>query len=320
MARLARQREFGPSVGLIGVVLIAQLSTGHFFSSQSLTGLTTIADTVAIVAIGVTLLMISGEFDLSVGQVYAFVPIIWSTLFVVHKWDPWLALIVALGAAVLVGLVNGWVVTKFGIPSFIVTLGMYFVIQGTNNLLIGGHQLVAFDFKHPTLTAFGARIGHTPFSAGIIWLMGLTFLGWYALEKTRYGNWNFATGGGVGPAKAMGVPVARVKKANFVVCSVLAGISGCIQFAYLKGVSQAQGDKYELLAITAAVLGGTSLFGGSGTVVGSVIGAFLLASIEVGLVLMGAPGSFYITFIGVVLVLVVILNVKLGRLTTSGRR
>jgi simple sugar transport system permease protein/ribose transport system permease protein len=104
-----------------------------------------------------------------------------------------------------------------------------------------------------------------------------------------------------------------VKRINFVISAFFAGLAGCMQFAYLRGVTQAQGQNYELLAITAAVLGGTSLFGGTGTIWGSIIGAFLLSSIQIGLVLIGVPGSFYVTFIGVMLVIVVIANVRMGR-------
>jgi simple sugar transport system permease protein len=136
---------------------------------------------------------------------------------------------------------------------------------------------------------------------------------WFLLTRLRYGNWTLATGGKIGPAKAMGVPTSRVKRINFVLSSLFAGLAGCMQFAYLRGVTQAQGQNYELLAITAAVLGGTSLFGGAGTIWGSVIGAFLLSTIQIGLVLIGVPGSFYVTFIGVMLVVVVIANVRLGR-------
>jgi ribose/xylose/arabinose/galactoside ABC-type transport system permease subunit len=136
---------------------------------------------------------------------------------------------------------------------------------------------------------------------------------WFTLTRLRYGNWTFAAGGGVRPARAMGVPTGRIKRTNFVLSAFLAGLAGCMQFSYLHGVTQAQGQNYELLAITAAVLGGTSLFGGSGTIPGSIIGAFLLATIQIGLVLIGVPGSFYITFIGVMLVLVVIANVRLER-------
>ena len=149
----------------------------------------------------------------------------------------------------------------------------------------------------------------------VVWLLVIATIFWFVTTRLPYGNWTLATGGNAGPAKAMGVPTVRVKRINFVVSSFLAGLAGCMQFAYLKGVTQAQGDKYELLAITAAVLGGTSLFGGSGTIWGSVLGAVLLASIQIGLVLIGAPGSFYVTFIGIMLVVVVIANTRFGRMT-----
>lgn len=311
-ARLLRFQEFGPAVGLAVTVGIFTVLSGNFWSPNILTAITTISSTVGIVSVGVTMLMISGEFDLSVGQLYAFTPIIWGILFVTLGLNEWLGLLLALLAAAAVGLVNGWVTTYFRIPSFIATLGMFFVLQGMNNLLISGNQLLGFG-DHPAMTLLGAKIGSLPFYMPLAWLAVIATGFWFVLGRTRYGNWTFATGGRAGPAKAMGVAIDRVRRTNFVACSVLAGLAGCMQFAYLRSVTQAQGDKYELLAITAAVLGGTSLFGGSGTIVGSVIGALLLSTIEIGLVLIGAPGSFYVTFIGLLLVIVVISNVRLGR-------
>ncbi|MHB8398714.1 MAG: ABC transporter permease [Acidimicrobiales bacterium] len=317
LGRLFRMRELGPAIGLLVVVAFFSTLSGNFWSPNSLTAMSTVASTVGIVSVGVTMLMISGEFDLSVGQLYAFTPIVWGILFISIGMNEWLALGIALAGSLAVGAVNGWVTTYFRIPSFIATLGMFFVLQGLNNLLISGNQLTAFE-DHPTMTLLGAEIGSSPFYMPLVWLIVVAFVAWIALTRTRYGNWVFATGGRAGPAKAMGVPVDRVKRINFIFCSFLAGLAGCMQFAYLRGVTQAQGDKYELLAITAAVLGGTSLFGGLGTIVGSVIGAVLLASIEVGLVLIGAPGSFYVTFIGLMLVLVVIGNVRLHRFGNIG--
>ena len=281
-----------------------------------MTAITTIASTIGIVAVGVTMLMISGEFDLSVGQNFAFTPIVWAILFVTNDMNEWVALAIALGFAAPVGLVNGYVTTVFGIPSFITTLGMFFVLQGLNNLLISGHQLIMFD-PSAAMSLLGARIGDTPFYMPLVWMFLIAIVFWFVLTHLQYGNWTFATGGKVGPAKAMGVPTKRVKRINFVLSALLAGLAGCMQFAYLKGVTQAQGQNYELLAITAAVLGGTSLFGGTGTIWGSIIGAFLLQCIQIGLVLIGVPGSFYVTFIGVMLVVVVIANVKLGRFGSS---
>lgn len=315
---LARLREFGPAIGLILVLLVFTAIAGQkMWSTQTMSAISTVASTVAIVAVGVTLLMICGEFDLSVGQNFAFTPIVWTTLFVTNGMNEWLALAIALGCAAFVGVVNGWVTTHFRIPSFITTLGMFFVLQGLNNLLISGRQLIAFE-EYPSLDLLGAKLPGTPFYLPLIWMFLIATIAWFVLTRTRIGNWTYATGGKVGPAKAMGVPTDRVKRINFIACSFLAGLAGCMQFAYVRGITQGQGDKYELFAITAAVIGGTSLFGGVGTIWGSIIGAFLLATIQIGLVLSGAPGSFYVTFIGLMLVIVVIANVRLAR--SGGRQ
>lgn len=314
VASILRIRELTPAIGLIAVALFFTLQTGNFWSPQTMTAISSIAATVGIVSIGITMLMMSGEFDLSVGQNFAFVPIIWAILFVSNDWNEWLALAVALGIGALVGVVNGLVTTIFRIPSFIATLGMFFVLQGMNNLLIAGHQLIMFD-PSVAMALLGGKIGNGPFYMPLLWMFVIALIFWFVTTRQAYGNWTLATGGNAGPAKAMGVPTVRVKRINFVISSFLAGLAGCMQFAYLKGVTQAQGANYELLAITAAVLGGTSLFGGSGTIWGSVLGAILLSSIQIGLVLIGVPGSFYVTFIGVMLVVVVIANTRIGRLT-----
>jgi len=315
---ILRIREVTPLIGLIVVALFFTLRTTNFVSGMNMTAITGIAATVGIVSIGVTMLMMSGEFDLSVGQNFAFVPIVWAILFVSNGVNEWLALFIALGLGALVGVVNGLVTTVFRIPSFIATLGMYFGLQGANNLLISGHQLIMFDGSL-SMTILGGQIGNSPFSMPLLWLLVIAVIFWFISTRLAYGNWTLATGGDAGPAKAMGVPTVRVKRINFVVSSFLAGLAGCMQFAYLRGVTQAQGDKYELLAITAAVLGGTSLFGGSGTIWGSVLGALILSSIQIGLVLIGVPGSFYVTFIGVMLVVVVIANTRIDRLTEGTR-
>lgn len=309
-----RSKELMPALGLIVVALFFTTQTPYFWSPQTMTAISSIAATIGIVAIGITVLMMSGEFDLSVGQNFAFVPIIWAILFVTYDMNQWLALVIALSAGAMIGVVNGLITTVFRIPSFIATLGMFFVLMGVNNLLIAGRQLIMFD-DSISMDLLGGRIGGSPFYMPIVWLLVIGVIFWFVTTRMPYGNWVFATGGDEGPAKAMGVPTVKVKRINFVISSTLAGLAGCMQFSYLHGVTQGQGDTYELLAITAAVLGGTSLFGGSGTVWGSVLGAVLLASIQIGLVLIGVPGSFYVTFIGVMLVSVVIVNTKVGRMT-----
>jgi len=137
---------------------------------------------------------------------------------------------------------------------------------------------------------------------------------WFLLGKTRYGNWVFATGGKREAARALGVPVRRVKLINFTLAGVLAGAAGFLQFGRMRSMSPVWGDALALEAIAAAVIGGTSLMGGSGTILGTVLGAVTMAAIRVGLVMVGAPSYWYTAFLGVVVVLAVILNVTFEEL------
>src|SRR5436305_7327558 len=181
-------RELPPALGLLVVVLFFTLQTGNFWSPQTMTAITTVASTIAIVAIGVTMLMISGEFDLSVGQNFAFTPIIWAILFVSNGMNEWLALAIALAGACSVGVVNGLVTTVFGIPSFITTLGMFFVLQGLNNLLISGHQLIMFD-PSSAMSVLGSRLGATPFYMPLLWMFVIAIVFWFVLTRLCYGHW-----------------------------------------------------------------------------------------------------------------------------------
>ena len=295
-----------------------RLLSPHFFDPQSLTAISTGASEVGIVAIAATLLMIAGELDLSVGAVYAFVPVLWVILFKYEGWPKSLALVVALGAAASIGLASGLTTVRFGVPSIIATLGMFFALEGVNNLLIGGSDLVITD-RDGLLDILGEELDGTPFFAALLWLLAITFLGWFLLTRTAYGNWVLAAGGRRGVAQAMGVPVPAVKLSLFVLTAVLAGVAGCLQTAYLRSVTAAQGQDLALLAITASVVGGTSIYGGSGSVIGAVLGALLVSVIQVGLIVSGAPGTFYVAFIGVLLVVVVIVNLRLAALQRRSR-
>jgi simple sugar transport system permease protein len=149
----------------------------------------------------------------------------------------------------------------------------------------------------------------------VLWFVGLTVLLWYVLERTGYGNWSAAAGGRAGVARAMGVPTKRVKLINFMICSSFAALSGIMQFASYGAASAQDGQDYELFAIVAAVIGGTSLFGVTGTVIGAFIGALILGMLQAGLILIGVPGSWYQPLIGVILVIAVIVNVRLSNLS-----
>ena len=272
---LLHRREFGPFVGFITLVVVFGNMSSHLFSRQQLNGITSLSASIGIVAVGVTFLMISGEFDLSVGAVFALSAVVFGKFISDYGINPWLAFPLMLTIAAGIGLVNGLVTTSFGIPSFITTLATLLVVQGIDLVISGGNTILFFG--HSSLMTFlGGSIPHTTLDNRVLWFVGLTLVLWYVLERTAYGNWSSASGGRAGVARAMGVRTKRVKMVNFMVCSTCAALSGILQFSSYGAASAQDGQDYELLAIVAAVIGGTSLFGVTGTIIGTFIGALIL--------------------------------------------
>lgn len=308
--------ELGPLVGLLLLTVVFQvLSDGKFLSPLLISATTSLAASVGTIGVGVTLLMICGQFDLSVSAVFAFAPIIMGKLMNEDIPEP-VAFAAGLAAAASVGVFNGLVTTRFRVPSFITTLGSLLAITGMNYVLTGGYPIPHND-KGPFFSLLGDRILGGPFSAPVVWMVVWAVAIWVLLEVTRYGNWTLAAGGRAGVARAMGVPDGRVKATNFVLCSVIAGFAGITQFAQLGLVSAGFGENFNLLAIVAAVIGGASLFGVIGSIPGTIIGALILGSVQTGLVLIGAPSSWYTSFIGIILIAVVVANMWLGRFSST---
>src|SRR3954471_18429413 len=311
--QVLRRREVGPLLGLGILITIFGTMSENLFTRQQVAGITSLTASIGTVAMGVTFLMISGEFDLSVGAVFAICGVVFGKFLSDYGMAPWLALILALLIAASIGLVNGVVTTWFGIPSFIATLAALLVVQGVDLVISGGNTIVYFGGSN-VISALGGTIPGTTIQYRVLWFVGLTVALWFVLKRTAYGNWTAAVGGRGGVARAMGVPTRRVKTMNFVACSMLAGFAGIMQFAAYGAVSAQDGTDYNLLAIVAAVIGGTSLFGVTGTVIGAFVGALILGLLQAGLILVGVPGSWYTPLIGVILVLAVIVNVRLSNL------
>jgi len=310
---LLRRREVGPLLGLAILIAVFGTMSDYLFSRQQVNGITSLTASIGIVAIGVTLLMIAGEFDLSVGAVFAISAVVFGKLLGDYGIDPWLGLIIVLALAGSIGLMNGIVTTWFGIPSFITTLATFLVVGGVNLVITGGNTILFFGHSK-VVSVLGGTIPGTTIQNRFLWFVGLTLLLWFVLERTPYGNWTAAAGGRAGVARAMGVLTSRVKTINFVVCSMFAGLAGMMQFASYGAASANDGQDYNLLVIVAAVIGGTSLFGVTGTIIGTFIGALILGLLQAGLILVGVPGSWYTPLIGVILVLAVIVNVRLSNL------
>ncbi|HLJ60307.1 MAG TPA: ABC transporter permease [bacterium] len=313
-----RSRGFGAFAGWILLAGVFQGLSGRFFTGGELRGMSLVASEVGTIGVGVSFLMIAGEFDLSVGAMFAFVPIVLGEL-IAAQWNVWIAFVLVLAMAAAVGVVHGLITTRLGIPSFITTLATLFVLTGlsfliTSGLPVGYFQQTAFR------SLLGGNLGNAALAAPFVWMFvfGVTF--WFIHGFTQYGNWTTAAGARGGAARALGVPVATVKTINFALCAMLAGFAGCAAFAQLGSVDASFGTDANLLAIVAAVLGGTSLFGVEGSIAGTVFGALVLGSLSTGLVLVGAPGSWYTAIIGIILLVAAFLNDQLDKLGLRLRR
>jgi simple sugar transport system permease protein len=303
--------EIGALSGLLIVMGIFALLSDKFFTADNMVGIFTMTSELGIIAIGVTFLMISGEFDLSVGSVFAEAPML-GALIGNSGLPLMLGFAVGLIAAALIGLVNGLIVTRSGIPSFIVTLGAMMFYRGVLLAVSGGFQIMYFGDERYFLDLLGGRILFGMRASGV-WFIIVTIIFSIILKNTKYGNHVFAVGGNVGTAKAMGINTRQVKILNFVICSTMAGLAGFTMFGRFSSVDPTAGNLLELEAIAASVIGGTLLTGGYGSIVGAFIGAFLMGVMRSGLILAGAPSYWYKGFIGVVLVISVITNTKIRK-------
>ncbi len=305
--------ELAAGLLLLGLVVLFQvLSDGVFLGEANLRGIFGLLPEMALVAIGVTLLMICGEFDLSVGSVFALMPMTMAVL-MSSGWPFLPAMLAGLALAALIGFLNGWLTIRFAIPSFITTLGMMFMARSLTVVISGGFPpRLKLDAIPEHL--FVAFVGPGDlFRASFLWFLGIAVAVSLLLARTNFGNWVRATGGFLPAASAMGIPTAGVKLGCFMICSVLAGFAGMIQMLRLGSPLPSMGEGLELAAVAAAVIGGTSLLGGIGSILGGVIGAVLIRVIDNGLVLSQVNSSWFKFAIGALTILAVVGNAWLRK-------
>lgn len=300
-----------PELGVIASFLVIAavftvLVPDKFPTLPTLYSVLTLAGELGVTSIGVAFLMISGEFNLAVGSVYALVPMgvaIMSNSGV----DMLLASAVMLSLAFLTGVFTGYVTLKAGIPSFITSLGMMMFLRGILLAITGGFP-VRLEYDHWLTSILNGSVGYEGLRMSAFWLAFFTAVFALILDYTPYGNWTYAVGASAATARELGVNVHRVKLLNFGISSLLAGFAGLLAFARFKVVDPTLGQGLELEAITGAVLGGCLLTGGYGSIVGTFLGSLLVAMTRVGLVLAKAPAYWYSAFIGVLLIIATIVN------------
>ena len=288
--------ELGSICGVILVFVFFFLTArdSGMFSPAGVMNWSIVSAQFIIIAVGACLLMIAGEFDLSVGSMIGFSGMSIALLSVSFGWPVWLAIIATFVLCVAIGAFNGWIVIKTGLPSFIVTLAFLFILRGltifaaiatTRKTIIGGVRDVAE--------------GH--------WL----------LTKTKFGNWIFAAGGDAQAARYVGVPVNRVKIMMFMFTAFCACVFATAQVMEFGSAGADRGLLKEFEAIISVVIGGALLTGGYGSVIGAALGAIVFGVVQQGLFFAGVESSLFRVFLGVILLLAVILNTYIRRMITG---
>jgi len=296
--------ELAAGLMLLVLAVLMQVSSGGvFLSGGNVSGVLGLVPEVGLVAVGVAILMISGEFDLSVGSVFAFGPML-ACVLAAMGWPMAVTMPLALLACAAFGWVNGWLTLNFRIPSFITTLGMLFIVRSLTVVISGGFP-PAFPDDTPTWL-FTDNAG--PVRLSMYWFIGLCGIFALVLSRSNFGNWIRATGGMPEAAQAIGIRTQRVKISCFVMCSVLAGFAGMLQVMRLGSPLPSLGEGLELQAVAAAVIGGTALSGGVGTVLGAIIGVVLIRAIDNGLVVSGVDANWFKFAIGALTICAVIAN------------
>ena len=324
-----------PELGaLIGAAVIFFLfwsvdTTGNFAAVGGTAGWTDIAAPIGIIAVFVALLMIGGEFDLSTGVMVGTSGLMVGLLATEYGLNIWVAIAIVFAFALLVGFINGVIVVKTGLPSFIVTLATFFVLRGANlavtKELTGTVRVanvedaIGFDSAH-AIFASKAMIGTSNFQVSILWWVLATIFATWLLSRTQFGNWIFASGGDKNAARNAGVPVNRTKITLFMMSSLASAFVGVMLVLRLQGMQAGQGVGMEFFYIIAAAVGGTLLMGGAGSAIGASIGAAIMGIADIGIPYALWDQDWRWTFIGVILLAAVLVNTYIGNKAKGARR
>jgi simple sugar transport system permease protein len=287
------------------------------------------ASTLGIMAVAVALLMIGGHFDLSAGVMTGTTALTVGIVAVEFRQNLWVAIGIALVVALAVGFFNGWLVTRTGLPSFIITLGTFLMLQGlnvgltklfTNTVSVGGIDDVPGYAAAEWVFASRLAVGGTEFRVSILWWLLFTALATWVLLRTRFGNWVFATGGDEVAARNVGVPARRTTITLFMTTAVAAWFVGTTLAVRLTSVQANTGVGQELIYIVAAVIGGCLLTGGFGSAVGASLGALIFGMTQLGIPYLHWDSDWFYFFLGAMLLLAVLANRLVRRYAEAARR
>lgn len=313
LKRLLTRPELGAVAGAILVFAFFAIVAGDrgFLTSTGTISYLEVAAQLGILVVPVSLLMIAGEFDLSVGSMVGAAGMLISIPMAEYGWPLWAALLLAFAVALLVGFLNGYVVIKTGLPSFIVTLATLFVLRGATigftRLITGRTQVSGVSGEGSFLVPlFSGEVAGIPVS--VFWWLGLGAVGTWVLLRTTFGNWIFGTGGDAIAARNVGVPTNRVKIILFMATACAATLLAALTVLDAGSADVLRGTLFEFQAIIATVIGGVLLTGGYGSVIGPMFGALIFGMVSQGIFFTGVNTDWFQVFLGAMLLIAVIVN------------
>ncbi|MCK1818403.1 ABC transporter permease [Streptomyces sp. XM83C] len=323
--RLLARPEVGVFLGAVAVLVFFLMAAPTVRQGNSMATVLYQSSTIGIMALPVALLMIGGEFDLSAGVAVITSALTASMLSFQLTVNVWTGVVVALIVSLGIGLFNGWMVVRTGLPSFLVTLGTFLILQGVNlavTKLVTGNvatddisDMDGFD-QARKIFASSFDIGGVDVKITVVWWLVFAALATWVLLRTKYGNWIFAVGGNKESARAVGVPVNFTKITLFMTVGFGAWFVGMHNLFSFNTVQSGEGVGQELIYIAAAVIGGCLLTGGYGSAIGPVFGAFMFGMVNQGIVYAGWNPDWFKAFLGVMLLGAVLINLYVQRTAT----
>jgi ribose/xylose/arabinose/galactoside ABC-type transport system permease subunit len=308
--RILRIRELGIFAALLLICVMLSVASPYFLVASNLLNVTRQIASISIMAVGMTYLIIARDFDLSVGSTYGLVGIIAGMLVLNLGMNVWVAVPMVLVFGMLVGLFNGTLVAMVGIPSFIVTLGTLSILRGAALILSGGRPVSDLP-PSSFFDVFGGEFHGVPVQT--LWMVLILTVFGLVLAKSKFGYHVYATGGNARAARLMGIKTRRVRIINFMIAGFLAAFGGVMALAFLNTVPPTAGTALELDIISAVVIGGTALAGGVGSILGTFLGAAIMAVVRNGLILLGISAYWQQAAIGTVIVVAVTVDVLSSR-------
>jgi simple sugar transport system permease protein len=328
MARVLRRPEIGALLAAVVVAIFFWTQNSLFLKLDGIANWTDVASTIGIPAVVVALLMIGGEFDLSAGVMTGTAGLMMGVLATEVGMNIWLAIAITLVFASAVGFLNGYMVMRTKLPSFIVTLATFFILQGANlgvtkaitdQVAVSGIDLAA-GYESANKLFGGSFWSPHDFRVSVLWWLAITALATWLLTRTRVGNWIFGVGGDANAARNVGVPVTRVKIGLFMATSFVCALTGIMVALRLASTQASQGVGEEFQYIIAAVVGGCVLTGGFGSAVGAALGATIIGMAFIGIQFSGWNTDWRYLFLGVILLVAVLVNNYIRKRAEGARR